>query len=224
MLSRVILILMSLSLLATGVVLGQKEWSGLAEIGSADEMFFELKLISNSDHPLSYRTTDDKLRRCINIVGGLYGTLQPVERTEKARQNCLKEAESATNLMPSYALGWYAKALFLYQLGQPEAGDAALVLAQQIGPHEQWIAEGRVQLAEDNINILSPSARTGHKRDLELLAQSNRGIVSIARRYVTQPDFRERITAVVEKLPPESQVRFLNNVRSATQIFGMVNP
>ena len=59
-------------------------------------------------------------------------------------------------------------------------------------------------------------ARATHQRDLALLVQSQRGIATIARRYVAQPDFRERITAIVEALPQADQVRFLANVKEAT--------
>lgn len=224
MLSRFVLILLSGSLLVTSIVLGQRELSASPLVGTTDDNFFEAALVGDGVDPLSYRTTDEILRRCINVVGGLYGALQPTERIELARINCLAKAERATSQMPSYALGWYAKSLFSYQLGQIEHGNIALVRAQQIGPHEQWIAEGRVQLAEDHFDILSPAALTGHLRDLELLARSNRGVASIARRYVTQPAFRERITSVVEQLMPEDQLRFLNNVRRATQTLGMVMP
>jgi hypothetical protein len=222
MFSRVVLALASFALLATGVVVGQRELSGLVQVGTTDENFFQASLAGDRTEALSYRSVDGILQRCVNIVGGLYGALQPGERVELARLNCLETAEKAVAQMPSYALGWYSKSLFSYQLGQLQAGDFALVQAQQVGAHEQWIAEGRVQLAEDHFATLSPAALAGHQRDLALLAQSGRGVASVARRYVSQPDFRERITGIVEQLPPEDQVRFLNNVRRATQTLGMV--
>ncbi|MBJ6989226.1 hypothetical protein [Devosia sp. MC521] len=194
------------------------------QVGTTDESFFETLLGHDKSQAISYRSTDDILRRCINVAGGLYGALQPEQWQELARFNCLETADNAVAQMPSYALGWYAKSLFSYQLGQPQAAEAALVQAQHVGRHEQWIAEGRVQLAEDHFTTLSPAALSGHQQDLELLAKSARGVASVARRYATQPDFRERITLIVEQLPPEDQVRFLTNVRRATQTFGMVMP
>lgn len=224
MFSRVVLFFVSVSLLATSVIAGQRELAGLAQVGATDENFFETVLAHDHSLPPSYKSADSILRRCINVVGGLYGALQPVERMELARWNCLDQADTAIARMPSYALGWYAKALFSYQLGEPKAGEAALIKAQQTGRHEQWIAEGRVQLAEDHFSTLSLAALSGHQKDLELLAQSARGVASVARRYTTQPEFRERITLIVEQLPPEDQVRFLNNVRRTTQTYGMVMP
>ncbi|MBJ6989221.1 MULTISPECIES: hypothetical protein [unclassified Devosia] len=224
MLSRVMLVFVTGSLLATSVVVGQRELSSLVQAGIPDPDFFEAVLADEVSPSLSYRASDDLLRRCVNIVGGLYGALQPEERTARARAICLDIANQTVEAMPSYALGWYAKSLFSYQLALTENGDAALISAQQIGRHEQWIAEGRVQLAEDHFSSLSPQAQAGHEQDLELLAQSRRGVASVAHRYVTQPDFRERITSIVEKLPPEDQTRFLNNVRRATLEFGMVAP
>jgi hypothetical protein len=222
MLNRVLLVFVAGSMLATSVVVGQRELTSLVQTGIPDPDFFEAVLADEVSPSLSYRASDDLLRRCVNIIGGLYGALQPEERTTRARANCLDLANDTVDLMPNYALGWYAKSLFSYQLGLTENGDAALVSAQKTGHHEQWIAEGRVQLAEDHFSSLSPEAQRGHEQDLELLAQSRRGVASVAHRYVTQPDFRERITSIVEKLPPEDQTRFLNNVRRATQQFGMV--
>lgn len=224
MFTRVLLLLLTGSLLATSIAIGQREVSALTYLGANDSAFFDLALADDIHPTTSYSATNGLLQRCVNVVGGIYAALQPEERATRARENCLNRTDASLEDMPTHALGWYAKSLLSYKLGRPEAGEAALINAQVTGRHEQWLAEGRVQLAEDNLATLSPTAFEGHIKDLELLVQSRRGVASVAQRYATQPQFRERITSVAETLSAEDQLRFLNNVRSATRQFGLATP
>lgn len=176
---------------------------------------------ASSSPSLSLSGTDEILRRCVDVVGGLYGRLQPEAMAQAAQSNCLALARSAVGAMPTYPFGWYAVALFSYRVGAAEDGEQALVRAQQVGAHEQWLAEGRVRLAEEHFEDLGSMALAGHRADLELLARSRRGVASIAYRYVSDPGFRERITAIVETLPNEDQVRFVSNVSRAAERYGI---
>lgn len=222
MLGRASLIAVSIALLSGAGVVAQREIGAQAVAGLSDMSFFNAMAVGDGSLPLSYRLTDALTQRCVNVVGGLYGTLQPDDTALEAKGNCLTLARQAVADMPTYALGWYASALLAYQLERNEEADAALVMSQQVGRHEQWVAEARVQLAEDHLSSLSQQALDGHAEDLQLLARSARGVRSIAYRYVTQPNFRERITLIVEQLSPEDQIRFIGNVRNAAQIYGMV--
>ena len=93
--------------------------------------------------------------------------------------------------------------------------DLALRNSQLTGPNEQWIARYRVNLAETYFAQLSPAARKAEEADLRLLASSERGVKLIAQRYIADPDFRARITAVVETMPGERQAAFLRSVKRA---------
>jgi hypothetical protein len=122
--------------------------------------------------------------------------------------------------MPSHSYGYYIEALARFALGEADMAVAALERSQAVGPNEQWLAERRVGVAETHYAALEAYAGTGHLADLALLAQSRRGIRSIAARYVANPDFRERVTAVVETLPDEIQQRFVAVVRAEARTMG----
>jgi hypothetical protein len=119
--------------------------------------------------------------------------------------------------MPSYAYGWYSIAAFSFALADDERGLYALRRSQAVAKSEQWLTERRVQLSEIYLAQLDEAALASHRQDLILLAQSNRGVRSIARRYVEDANFRERITALVETLPDADQARFVANVRLAAR-------
>lgn len=221
MFSRLALVFCCALLLAGAAIAAHRELSAQSVLATDSTGFFDQMVASTPALALSYRSLDALNQRCANVVGGLYGNLQPADTTDAARSHCLQLARATIADMPTYALGWYAASLFSFQLGNPAQGTELLAKAQKIGRHEQWIAEARVQLAEDHLAELSDDALAGHVQDLELLARSARGVRSIAYRYVTQPDFRERITLIVEQLSPEDQIRFVANVRHAAQQFGI---
>lgn len=72
----------------------------------------------------------------------------------------------------------------------------------------------RIELAENfygRTDAASPRPRM--KSTWALMASSYRGVKVIARRYVSDPNFRARIAAVVETLPAERQRLFVGNVK-----------
>jgi hypothetical protein len=62
---------------------------------------------------------------------------------------------------------------------------------------------------------LNDLARSAHDDDLRMLVRSDRGIATIATRYVSDAAFRDRITAIVETMTPPDQQRFIGSVRNA---------
>jgi hypothetical protein len=56
---------------------------------------------------------------------------------------------------------------------------------------------------------------TSEEADLRLLASSEKGVRLIAQRYISNPDFRARITAIVERMPQERQIVFLKSVKKS---------
>lgn len=130
---------------------------------------------------------------------------------EKCRLRSAQVAEKT----PTDSFAWAVNALASALLGKTELLNTALVASQKVGPNEQWIARRRVEIAEMFLVSLDAAARSAHDADLTLLAGSYRGVRYLARRYVTNPDFRSRITTVVEKLPADQQRMFLANIRRA---------
>ena len=89
--------------------------------------------------------------------------------------------------------------------------------SQATGKASQWVAEQRVALAEYYREHLDERVLAGNDADLEMLVRSQRGIGSIATRYVNDPAFRERITAIVETMPEDIQRRFIGVLRYLTR-------
>lgn len=130
-------------------------------------------------------------------------------------EKCRLRSAYVVENTPTDSFAWAVNALSSALLGKTELLNTALVASQRVGPNEQWIARRRVEIAEMFLASLDTTALTAHDRDLTLLAGSYRGVRYLARRYVTNPDFRSRITTVVEKLPAEQQRMFLANIRRA---------
>lgn len=188
----------------------------------SDGAFFSRTVEAPLPAPVAISSSNTILRRCANVVGGLYGRLQPPGLSQIARERCRDFAQSVLARMPTHGLAAFGVAQMQLALGETASGSEALRLSQGLTPHEQWLAEARVELAETHYASLSPDALEGHTADLALLARSNRGVRAIAYRYVSDPAFRERITSVVETLPGDVQTRFVSNVRRAAEAFGIV--
>ncbi|WP_404406568.1 hypothetical protein [Pelagibacterium halotolerans] len=151
---------------------------------------------------------------CLGALSGLRVTLRKPEPLAQARERCLSLMTDIVAAMPTDSYAWYAGAFLYFQAGDIDAANRWLAMSQRTGPTEQWIAEVRVALAEENFERLDDVTRALHLSDLGLLAASQRGVASIALRYVNDEAFRERITAVVETLDPAIQQRFVQNVRT----------
>lgn len=176
---------------------------------------FDALAAGPADPGLSYPSHSLALQNCLEAMTSIFAATQPRKVRAAVAANCLVTADGITAQEPSNTLGWYVGALAANGTGDTAGMIERLRQAQITGPSEQWIVERRVDLAEDHLAALPPDVLAAHDRDLTLLAQSQRGVASIARRYVRQADFRDRITALVEKLPDWQQGRFLEYVRAA---------
>lgn len=128
---------------------------------------------------------------------------------------CDDVARNVRTQSPANGLAWLAGAYSSLLNGNMVDFNTDLATSQLVTPTEQWIAEQRVQLAEDNLASLDARALAAHDADLRMLVSGGIGLRSLAQRYMRDEDFRERLTAVVETMPPENQQRFLNSLRSA---------
>lgn len=126
---------------------------------------------------------------------------------------CLAMADRLAQQTPSNAYAWYVGARASAALEDWDGFNRRLALSWRTGPTEQWIGELRVALAEDHYDRLDSQTAAANDADLHMLVLSTRGVRAIAARYVANPGFRERITAIVETMPAQNQARFLANVR-----------
>lgn len=155
------------------------------------------------------------LDECAWGVTSLYGRLQSETVRADVVAKCTRTVQSITEARPGFAYGWYVRALMAEANGDKADMNAALATSRVTDPTGQWLAQLRVDLAEQHFSELDAGNLKGQTEDLALLVRSRSGISSIARRYVTDEGFRDRITAIVETLPPEDQRRFVDYVKSA---------
>lgn len=160
------------------------------------------------------------LDNCLDGVVAVYARTRPTDRRDSVAEECRRVADDITVRAPTYSYAWYVGAVAASRLKDTQGVIDRLRKSQIVGPNEQWIAELRVGLAETYLDQLPDDVRAQHDSDLKMLAQSSRGVTSIAARYVRDASFRERITAIVEQLPQRAQQRFLENVRTAATYLG----
>jgi hypothetical protein len=89
-----------------------------------------------------------------------------------------------------------------------------LLLSYLTAPAEQWVAEWRVNMVEKFYDELDPTLLTRHEQDLRVMAASWAGLATLTTRYNRDPDFRERILAILETMPPYDQRRFIEYLRN----------
>lgn len=166
------------------------------------------------------RTQQSALQSCqaaLQTRKSLEMRFLPPETQASLGPHCLQIALSAAADFPTDSYAWSVAALASADLRDWAAMNAYLVRSQLTGPTEQWIAELRVTVAQDNFAVLDDAARVAAEQDLRLLVISIPGIRQIARRYINDLEFRARIEALVETMPAENQRRFVSVVRREMQ-------
>jgi hypothetical protein len=144
----------------------------------------------------------------------------PAPDREALYSGCNDLASNVRAQSPANGLAWLAGAHASLLTGDLTGFNADLATSQMVTPTEQWIAEQRVQLAEDNLEKLDGAALAAHDADLHMLVSGGIGLRSLAQRYMRDEAFRQRIAAIVETMPLENQQRFLNSLRSAIRNAG----
>lgn len=169
---------------------------------------------------LSIQAQQAALLKCYGTMTSFFALAQPFARREPVIRNCLTLAGALSSWNPSFSLAFFVGAFASFQLGDQNDLVDRLRESQRVGASELWIAELRVDLAERARERFGPAGLEFENEDLALLAMSNRGVKSIAYRYVSDPDFRERITQIVEQMPAAEQRRFLRAVASVAGSIG----
>ena len=188
-------------LLKIGTVMDQKVASLAAEL-----------VVPGPSYRSKFRVLDD----CNAALNSLEGNLLAPEPRQSLLNNCKSVARMVLAEEPTYSLAWYVDALAAEGLGDDATISTSLAQSQRMTPRQEWLARSRAILAERHMATLSAEAEEAYHQDLALLVQSRLGAAWVAQRYVTDPEFREMITAIVEQLPAAAQRQFLSAVRSAS--------
>jgi len=133
---------------------------------------------------------------------------------DRVPATCMSIARDITETSVTSGYGWLVAAMAAAQMGDVETMNQALRRSRAVAPSEGWIAADRLILADIHYDSLDAETRKVYEDDMQLLVQT-RGAADIARRYASHPQFRERITAVVETMPAAVQRRFVNLVGAA---------
>ncbi len=164
---------------------------------------------------MATKTQQGLLKDCQASIGTFAEAYLTPDDRGVLRQNCLNAAKTIVAATPASSYSWALLAYLSGREGDFKARDDALIMSEATGPSELWIADLRIKIAEMSLDKLSDDGRKAYDADLRLMVQGRVGLASIAKRYVDDPAFRERITGIVETLPPQNQAWFVQNVRSA---------
>lgn len=155
------------------------------------------KLLTDCYHILSTSRVDTDIRVNLEILA----------------KSCQLLSGNIVQTMSTNSYAWFVNALASSRLRDVTAFRESYHQSHLTGPNEQWLADLRVRLGEENLSDLDAQARLDHEQDLVLLANSDLGSISLAGRYVNDPGFRQRAMDALSKVPPERQRRFLNNTK-----------
>ena len=164
---------------------------------------------------LSALSQEVALSDCLEAITSAYGRLQTVQVRSAILEQCHAMARDIAYWNPSHGMAWLVAGFASADRLDAASLNFEISASQQVTPNEQWIAEPRVHLAEQNLDMLNDEARNREILDLTLLAKSAKGSEAVAARYLIASEFRERIRTIVETLPQEDQTRFLGNINSA---------
>jgi hypothetical protein len=164
---------------------------------------------------LSYYGHKRLMLGCMQSMTGLWYSVADESRRQTLAKNCLDYALQYTAKTPIDSFGWVVAARASFIVDDTDGMNRYLAYSKATGPNELWIAAHRVELAEGARAYLSLASRTNADSDLAVMVASFTGIRGVAQRYLSDSEFRERITRIVERLPERDQRRFIGNVRSA---------
>jgi hypothetical protein len=195
-------------------------WQELALLGKplpSQKGFYESILSGENSFGPSAYSKMVALKDCSYGLEPIVVNIRGAENTAQFAAICMKTAAEITQTMPTNSYGWYVMAQAAAQLNDVDNFKTGYLNSFLTGPHEQWITVQRVDLAENNLAKLTPEMMAAHEKDIALLAVSTKGVQAIARRYVSDVNFRDRVTDIVAKLPDANQRRFLNLVRRSVK-------
>lgn len=185
-------------------------------VEGGDRMDRALALASKETGPgLAVATRRASLLDCGTALtdGAGFDTLLPANQAS-ILSGCAELARDVAAANPTQSYAYFTAAAVAARNGDWPVASEQLQLSYLTAPAEQWLAEWRVNLVEDHRDNLDPAILSLHERDLRVMAASWAGLDLLSRRYKADPDFRERITTIVETMPAFDQRRFINYIRS----------
>ena len=155
------------------------------------------------------------LDQCRVTMSSVYASVAPGGTRTSLIAGCADIAAVITREVPVHGYAWVVAAQAAMEQGDGSTFNRDLAASKSVSPNEVWLAYLRYYLARLYESDLNPEGEATYDADLGVLIRSNAGIDELAARYRDEPAFRPRITAAVEKLPNQLQVRFLDAIKRA---------
>ncbi len=178
-------------------------------------------LIDGSMSPgLSGDAMEAYAQACMTSFPRLEARFLPPEQKARLVEACVDRLDGMLEASPVNAFLWFARAQLAYDMADWNKLNHSLVQAQVSGPYEFWLASRRFGLARKADAHLEPVTLEHFDKDIVMLAQSTQGSRVLAQEYVAAPQFRPRVTALIEQLSEPVQGEFLENVRGYSDVRG----
>jgi hypothetical protein len=206
---------LGLGLAAAGGVASFTELAPFYDLATSEGARFALFAHQELSLPLTAASRMAFLSACYSLSSSIYARAQPTSKRNALLASCRDYALQVTHQAPTLGGAWAIAASAAGELGAATDFSAEILASQRVTPYEQWLAEFRVAVIEDHYSLASAEVIEAEVSDLQVLVHSKRGVRSIAKRYVDHPDFRERVTRVVEEMSQDDQRRFLEALRGA---------
>lgn len=161
---------------------------------------------------LSLQSQTDFLYHCRVAMTSLTGRAQPSSVRADILETCADGSQAIVEDEPGFSAAWHTGALAASFAGDAQTMNDWLSQSYRTGPAEQWIAELRVDLFEDNIAKLDSGLTDLHLADLRMLLSNDRGRRFLASRYLLFPALRQRIDEVLLRTSEPDARRFGNIV------------
>jgi hypothetical protein len=126
---------------------------------------------------------------------------------------CREVGEEIVASSPSFSFAWAVAADAARHQQDWPAMNQYLLASQKSGPNEQWIARYRFEIADEMLQWVDQEVRGSYTEDLRLLISSNKSTSYMARQYVLNPAFRDRLASVLAGMGEPEQRRFLGSLR-----------
>lgn len=144
----------------------------------------------------------------------------PVDKRDDLPKICADMASNIVNSNPADSFAWFVGAAAAAARSDDAKLNADLARSWLTGPNEGWLASMRLEMAENNLAKLDDNNLALHRQDMRLVAGTYIYMSAVARRFVLDDDFRQRMTAELKTMTATDQAHFLSAVRAALNASG----
>lgn len=156
------------------------------------------------------------MRDCLLTVGNPnrseMRSLGGASRSQLA-DTCLALGNEAVQRFPTSSYFYLVRGLAHLARNDVDLFNQDFLLSYRTGATEQWMAELRIAIAEENFSRLSADSIAAEAEDIRLLMVSNKGLRSLSSRYINMPAFRARIAEIAATMPADVQSMFVRTLQ-----------